>query len=57
MFEVFRKLNQNRVTNIIVCNYLRTAQFKYNWGIYASGPNVGKYIELEGVDGIADKED
>ena len=51
IFEVFRKINKNRVVDIIVCNYLRTAQHKYNWGIYASGNSVGKYVELGDVDG------
>ena len=51
MFEVFRKINKNRVVDIIVCNYLRTGKYKYNWGIYASGNSVGKYVELGDVDG------
>lgn len=51
MFEIFRKINKNRVVDIIVCNYLRTARYKYNWGIYASGNSVGKYVELGDVDG------
>ncbi len=51
IFEIFRKINKNRVVDIIVCNYLRTAQYKYNWGIYASGNSVGKYVELRDVDG------
>lgn len=51
MFEVFRKINKNRVVDIIVCNYLRTGKYKYNWGIYASGNSVGKYVELRDVDG------
>lgn len=51
MFEIFRKINKNRVIDIIVCNYSRTARYKYNWGIYASGNSVSKYLELGDVDG------
>lgn len=49
LFEVFRKLNDNRVKEIIVCNYSIKAKNKYNWGISIyNDENKEKYIELGG---------
>ncbi len=51
IFEIFRKLNQNRVVEIVVCNYSRMANYKYNWGITIYGNNSEKYVELRDING------
>lgn len=47
VFEVFRRLNDNRIKEIIVCNYKAKSKNKYNWGIsiYNESDNE-KYVEL-----------
>lgn len=51
IFEIFRKLNQNRVVEIVVCSYSRMAKYKYNWGITIYGNNSEKYVELRDING------
>lgn len=47
VFEVFRRLNDNRIKEIIVCNYKAKSKNKYNWGISIYNENDNeKYIEL-----------
>ena len=47
IFEIFRKLNDNRIKEIIVCNYSMKSKNKYNWGISIYNENnIEKYIEL-----------
>lgn len=47
VFEVFRRLNDNRIKEIIVCNYKAKSKNKYNWGISIYNENDNeKYVEL-----------
>lgn len=46
IFEIFRKLNQNRIKEIVVCNYSINSIPKYNWGIIISGKNLNNYVEM-----------
>ena len=47
IFEVFRKLNNNRVKEIIVCNYATKSKNKYNWAISVFNKcDTEKYVEL-----------
>lgn len=47
IFEIFKKLNDNRVKEIIVCNYSTKSKNKYKWGISIYNENnIEKYVEL-----------
>ena len=47
VFEVFRRLNDNRIKEIIVCNYKAKSKNKYNWGISVYNENDNeKYVKL-----------
>lgn len=47
IFEIFRKLNDNRVKEIIICNYSAKSKNRYNWGISIyNEKNIEKYVEF-----------
>ena len=45
IFEIFRKINMNRTLEIIVCNYKKSANPRYDWGLCINNNEV-RYVKL-----------